>query len=302
MSSEIPSTSGVTSEPRFRNPGHELPEHRQARNQVPLIFKLLDQLDSEALSPEQRIRALRHLKRPLLKLASGLPRPTRPASASVADLPADPTISQRLFSRVCRNLDHILLALDKRRFDPGCRHNDLRCWTIRQLFKFLGYQVDYAVIWGQPLPEGTWQRLHDLFAYLLHRGDIRLGEAPSHRATSFDPELSYKRLLLLGLIPRLAGRVNADHLADLPTWAALTALSDPAGHLGEYGLITVETSKDAPPAHREAPPEDLWRGWVLRAPAAFRTAMGLDAPALSLSAEAPPPAPSFLIPGQRRAG
>jgi hypothetical protein len=302
MSIDPAPSTAPASQPRPTHTGGERPEHRRARNQVPLIFKLLDQLDSEDLSPEQRIRALRHLERPLLQLASGLPRPMRAAGDGVAELALAPTVAQRLFGRVCRNLDNILLALDKRRFQPGCEHDDQRCWTIRRLFKFLGYQVDYAVIWGQPVPEGTWQRLHDLFGYLLHRGDVRPGEAPGQPAAGFDPELLYKRLLLLGLIPGLAGRVNADHLAELPAWAGRTRLCDPAGHLGEYGLIAVETSRDAPAAYRSAPPEDPWRGWVLKVPADFRAAMGLTSPVLTLSPTEPTSPPSFLPPGRRLAG
>ncbi len=262
----------------------EIRESEQIRTQLPLLFKLLSQLDSEDLTPEQRLAAIRHLKRPLMLLAGTMARP-RGVTPELRDGEIAPRLdlAQRLFQRMCRNLDHVLIALDRRRFAAGARDLNNRQWTIRQLLKFLGYQIEYGVLGERPLPPLTWQRLHDLFSYLTERGDVRVGEAPA-TGSHFDPEQDYKRLLLLSLIPELSrGRVLPIGLfGQLPTWAQASRLLAPEAYLGRSGLLVVETSKDAPPRWRQQPVSDTWRGWVLETAPAFLDAVGFQRPVLSL--------------------
>lgn len=261
----------------------EIRESEQSRTQLPLLFKLLSQLDSEDLTPEQRLAAIRHLKRPLMLLAGTMARPRGVTSELRDETAPRLDLAQRLFQRICRNLDHVLIALDRRRFAAGTRDLDNRQWTIRQLLKFLGYQIEYGVLGVRPLPPLTWQRLHDLFSYLTERGDVRVGEAPAP-GSRFDPERAYKRLLLLSLIPELSrGRVLTTALfGQLPTWAQESRLLAPAAYLGRSGLLVVETSKDAPPRWRQQPVADTWRGWVLETAPAFLDAVGFQRPVLSL--------------------
>ena len=48
------------------------PESQWMRSQLPLLNKILDQLDREDLMPRQRVRALRILNRPLLEMVKAL--------------------------------------------------------------------------------------------------------------------------------------------------------------------------------------------------------------------------------------
>lgn len=256
-----------------------------ARSQLPLLYRLLDQLDEEDLGPQQRIRALKILQGTLLETVQSLSRlDGLEADLKVSALTPSPTPAQCLLERMCRNLDHLLLALDRRSFGAGPMDNVDRRWTIRQLIRFLGQQIEHGVLYARPLPPRTWLRLHDLFAYLIARGGLMPGSGGSVLGAGFDPETFYKRLLLLGLCPRLLGAraLEEDVSNQLMRWAIESRLEEPAGRLGEYGLIVVETSRDAPARFRAQPQNDPWRGWVLEPPAEFLAFAGIRRPALSL--------------------
>lgn len=263
------------------------PESEWIRSQLPLLYRILDQLDGEELTPRQRVRALRSLKRPLLEMVRVLSRPdAREPDPKVSALEPSPTSAQRLIERMCRNLDHLLLTLDRRRYQASPADQVDRRWTIRQLFVFLGHQIELGVLRARPWPPGTWQRLHDLFEYLIERQGLQVGRCDAMLGRGFHPEIAYKRLLLLGLFPPFKG---AEQLEDvvanrLTPWAAQSRLAAPEGHLGEYGLIVVETSRDGPPRYRERPVNDPWRGWVLEPPGEFLDFAGIRRPALSLAA------------------
>lgn len=281
-------TAELDSEPSI-SPGSidlpEPPESQWIRSQLPLLYKVLDQLDGMELPPHQRVRALRNIRRPLLGMVRALSYlDDLESDPKVSALSPSPTPAQRLLERMCRNLDHLLLSLDRRRFRDGPADEADRHWTIRQLFRFLGHQVEYGIVGGLPWPPGTWQRLHDLFEYLIERGDLELGTDIWRRGGGFDPETAYKRLLLIGLCPQLGGarRLERQNAGDLMRWAGQTRLVEPAGRLGEYGLLVVETSQDAPPRFREQPANDPWRGWVLEPPAEFLAVAGIRRSSLSL--------------------
>jgi hypothetical protein len=260
-------------------------EGQAAAGQLPLFLKILDQLDREEVPPRQRIEALRSLRRPLLVMVRALSRQdAREPGPKIANLSPSPAPAQRLLERMCRNLDHLLLALDRRRFRVRDSVAAERRWTIHQLFRFLGYQIEYGILANRPWPARTWQRIHDLFEYLIERGDLELGYPGAEPGKGFDPETPYKRLLLLSLVPRLRGtrRLDPATSKNLTAWAGQTRLVDPAGRLGDYGLLVVESSRDAPARFRAQPADDPWRGWTLEPPAEFLAFAGIERPSLSL--------------------
>jgi hypothetical protein len=261
-------------------------EGRWVRSQLPLLYKILDQLDREDLTPQQRIRALQNLRRPLLEMVGVLSRAEATESnPKVSPLSPSPTPAQRLIERMCRNLDHLLLTLDRRRFQGGPADDEGRRWTIRQLFVYLGHQIEYGILWSHPWPQRTWQHLHDLFEYLMERRDLQLDTSGWNIGRGFDPETAYKRLLLLSLCPRFAGtrRLDRDTAESLTRWASQTRLVEPAGRLGEYGLLVVETSRDCPPRFRAQPADDPWRGWALEPPPEFLAFAGIQRSSLRLA-------------------
>lgn len=260
-------------------------QNQWVKGQLPLFLKILDQLDREEVPPRHRIQAIRSLRRPLLGMVRALYRQeVREPDPKVASLSPSPTPAQRLLERMCRNLDHLLLALDRRRFRGDDSDAADRRWTIHQLFRFLGYQVEYGILGDRPWPARTWQRLHDLFEYLIERGDLEPGNPCSESRKGFDPETAYKRLLLLSLAPRLrgTGRLDPATSEDLAAWGERTRLVEPAGRLGDYGLLVVESSRDAPARFRPQPADDPWRGWVLEPPTEFLAFAGIERPSLSL--------------------
>lgn len=256
------------------------------RSQLPLLHKILDQLDAGDLTPQQQVGALRNLRRPLLEMVKVLSHPdTWESDPKVLSLTPSPTSAQRLLERMCRNLDHLLLALDQRRYRASLTDQADRHWTIQQLFVFLGNQIELSVLGTQPCPPRTWQRLHDLFAYLIEREGLRPETGSADLGWSFDPETAYKRALLLGLLPgrRAVQRPYKKLKNQVTRWAIETRLAAPEGHLGEYGLIVVETSRDGPPRLRTQPVNDPWRGWVLEPPREFLDFLGIHRPALALT-------------------
>jgi hypothetical protein len=246
----------------------------------------LDHLDEEDLTPRQRIRTLSRLKRPLLEMVEALSRlGPKGSDPKVSALEPSPSSGRHLIERVCRNLDHLLQDLDRGRFRAKPKDDEDWRWTIRQLFAFLGRQIEQGILEARPWPPRTWLRLHDLFEYLIERGGLELGTGSSNLGRGFDPETVYKRLLLLGLCPQLVGarKLDEDVANQLMRWAIESRLVEPSGRLGEYGLILVETSQDAPARFRAQPQDAPWRGWVLEPPADFLAFAGLRRPSLSLA-------------------
>jgi hypothetical protein len=268
-----------------KDPPHQA-DSQWVRVRLSHLNELLERLDEGDQGPQQRVRALATLRRPILGMVKTLSRlDAKGPGSKVSALAPYPTPAQRLIERMCRNLGHLLVALDHRRFlaEPG--EGEDRRWTIRQLFAFLGLQIEWAILQAQPCPPHTWQRLHDLFEYLIERGGLELGTGSSDIGKGFDPETAYKRLLLLSLCPSLEGlrRLDGPVANQIMRWAIESHLAEPAGHLGEYGLIAVETSQDGPPRFREQSVNDPWRGWVLEPPAEFLAFARFRRPSLSLA-------------------
>lgn len=261
------------------------PESQRVRSQLQLLYKILDHLVDEDLTPRQHIRALQNLKRPLLEMVATLSRLDGPESdPKVSTLWPSPIPAQRLLERICRNLDQLLRSLDRRRHHAGPTDDADRRWTIRQLIRLLGQQIEYGILWARSWPPGTWAHLHDLFAYLVERRGLALGTGSSDLGRGFDPETAYTRLLLLSLCPQLVGtrQLPGDLANQLTRWAIESRLTRLAGRSGESGLIIVETAEDGPPRFAEQPTSRAWRGWVLEPPLEFLAFAGIRRTTLSL--------------------
>lgn len=261
------------------------PGSQWARAQLPLLRKILSRLSGTELTPHQRVQTLRTLRQPLTELVRALFQlEESQRDPKVATLHPAPSDGQQLLDQMCQSLDHLLLTLDRRRFRTSETIEGDRRWTIRQLLLSLGYQIEHGILAERPWPPRTWQRLHDLFAYLIERDGLRLGSGDSGLGRAFDPETLYKRLLLLGLCTGLRGarRLDSEVSNQLTRWAVETRLDQPTAHLGECGLILVETSKDSPAHWQRHPLSHPWRGWVLEAPQGFLAFAGFQRSPLSL--------------------
>ena len=236
---------------------------------APRFLVKLDALSRVALGSTERFDVLRELKRPLLKLAVALPQPMG-ASPRAADEAL--TLEQRLYCLMVRNLRQALQDLDYARDSYSAEVDKRRRWLLRNLFSFLGRQVEYGMLWGRPLPGHTWQTLHDLYSYVAVR---RIGRSAGSRRSrgkqDFDPALEYRRLLLIGLTGVLLEewRVNTDLFEQAAVWAADTRLAESDAYVGEFQVFVVETSRDKPPARIPGSLTESFRGWILLAPDAY---------------------------------
>jgi hypothetical protein len=213
---------------------------------------------------ETRYRMLRALKGAVLQVASVLPKGQPASGTTLGGL----SLEQRLYDAMMCNCKRLLQNMDRVRYGYGEAGERHRYWAIRNSFRFIGRQVIYAVQHGRPWPKGLWQDLHDLYVYLVVRGQH--GET---RITSggrdFDPEQAYKRLLVVGLVADLVDRRRLDGsvLARLGPIADKCSLVEPDVRLGEHGLTLVEVSCDRHTRLKTERLEDPFRGWVLQTPA-----------------------------------
>lgn len=237
---------------------------RGVRHAGPTLVVTLENLRKTDLTASRRITILSLLKTPLLKTCAGLPKPR------VADPSAGVTMEQRLLRLMFVNLDQALHQLDKSHPLPNARQHQQRLWLIRNLLRFAGRQLRYALQWQTPLAAGTWRDLHELYGYLTQRRPNALWDldAPAPPAADFEYEAEYKMLLLLGLAatvqPTTARR--AAWQDNLPVWAAQTRLEDPHNRLGRLRVWVVEVAADGPPRQLAGSLDLPFRGWVLEPP------------------------------------
>jgi hypothetical protein len=183
-----------------------------------------------------------------------------------------PTLTQRVDGLMESNLKQALTTLDRsgQAFEPGAAAD--RQWLVRQLFLFLGRQIEDSVRSDRPWVPGVWLELHDLYFYLTRRPDVgpTEGQAPTH--ASFDPETEYKRLLLLGLIKSaLAPGQRSDRVFHaLTVWARESAIREPGAYDGAFGIYIVQISKDAPPRESAAVIDVGLNCWVLEPAQGFK--------------------------------
>ena len=247
---------------------------------VPELILILGQLPSAQLEVQARCHALRKLERAVVQVAAAL-APGMGAAAGAGGQPtplsrgrsAALSLEQRLYAAMAHNCVHLLHELDHGQGFFSDEHARGRAWAIRVAFRFFSRELLYAVKAGRAWPAGAWLALHELFVYLVMRGSVRPhGESPVLDEDEFDPELAYKRLLLIGLVADLCGcaRIDREVAVRLRHLAADARLIASDGLVGESGLILVDVGLDRPAQLRSGSLDDPFRGWVLRVPDAFQ--------------------------------
>lgn len=242
---------------------------RGVRQAGPALVLTLENLRKAELAASRRITILSLLKVPVLKTCAGLPKPYADA-AGATEAAHGLTMEQRLGRLMFVNLDRALHQLDKEHPVPDERRQQQRLWLIRNLFRFAGRQIRYAIQWQTVLPAGAWRDLHELYLYLTSRRPHSLWDLDAQRPilSEFDHEIEYKTLLLLGLAAKLKDSApRSEYFLDgLPAWAAQTRLEDPHNRLGRLRLFLVEVSSDEPPRQLAGSLDMAFRGWVLEPP------------------------------------
>jgi hypothetical protein len=234
---------------------------------LPELILKLDRLAKTAMPAPKRVEALQALKRPLLKMVASLPKPasTPPEGASETLM-----LEQRIYCLTVKNLKQALLDNDGSAESYSAEMDKRRRWTMRNLLRFLGRQIEFAVLWNRTIPSHTWQELHDLHTYATVRGYARprsrAASLRSSRVSDFAPQREYLRLLLLGLAAHQlgGGRMSPVLVDQIASWAGESRLVEPEAHLGELGLFLVELSVDAPPRQIPGALTDTFRGWILQ--------------------------------------
>jgi hypothetical protein len=234
---------------------------------LPQLIMRLAYLSRQDLEPNVRLDLMRVYKRPVLKAAAALPNPNPRLPFGGFRSDQGLTAEQRLDILMRENLKRLFQDLDRKRYTATAATEDNRHWVLRNRFKFLRRQVRYALLARRDCPTHTWQDAHDLFVYLVIRGNVQLNEfaAVDVFDEDFDPETEYKRLLLMGHAHAcdLPGDALLTLLHHLPDWARRSRLTDPGGHVGEFNLMQVEVSKDRPLRINPSSLDEGFRGWVL---------------------------------------
>jgi len=242
------------------------------RQVLPELILILEQLPHARLDVQDRYHALRKLQPAVLRVAQAMtPRRLAPRAGAPAR-PASLSLEQRLYAGMATNCGYLLHELDHGQGFFSEEHARGRAWAVRIAFRFYSRDLLYAVKTGRAWPAGAWLALHELFVYLVMRGSVRLhAESPTLEEGEFDPELAYKRLLLIGLVTDLFGceRMNALVVGQLRAMAGGARLVAADGLVGESGLILVDVGLDCPPQLRGGSLDDPFRGWVLRVPEEF---------------------------------
>jgi hypothetical protein len=234
---------------------------------LPALILRLDRLAEMELEPEVLLELMRLYKRPVLKACAALPNPDPRLPCGGFDKAAGLTSEQRLDRLMRINLNRLFQDLDRRRYRCAAATEENRHWVLRNLFKFMRRQVRYAMLAQRACPRQTWQDLHDLFVYLVIRGNVQLdtGVEVDLFDDGFEAETEYKRLLLLGHAQQLglAGQAALDLLPRLREWSRKSRLSDPGVHLGHLDLLLVEVAQDRSLRVNDAGLREGFRGWVL---------------------------------------
>jgi hypothetical protein len=253
---------------------------------LPGLILKLDTLGKVSLPALQRVELLRLFNKPVLKILASLPKPVIAATqASPGAAPAGLTLEQRLLRLMQINLKQALYDLFKVEFsDDDDAADNARAWTSSSLFDFMERQIRYGVDWRVPWPPGTWQDLHDVFAFLsarvptqvLSTSEFDMDGSGMSRPRSLDAENVYKRLLLLGLASQFKPNCcdDPDLSKNLDVWAAESRLDEPERRVWDIGVYMVEVGRDVPPRHYPGVLEDTFHGWVLEPARGFLAYVG----------------------------
>lgn len=213
---------------------------------VTLIITELDRITRADLPVTKRLALLREWKRPLVKAIIKLPKPSAPTDSKTQA--SGQTLQQRLFFVMARALRQTLQELDRRRSGTYRGDDEDRHWVVRNLFRFLGRQIRYGIDWNRALPKQTWLDLHDLFVYLVVRGEVDRLRRPGvgfHGGLRLNVEVEYKRLLLLGLADKMTSRraETSEYFDLLKRWANDSGL-EPADGRDVAGGVLIDVSRD----------------------------------------------------------
>jgi hypothetical protein len=238
------------------------------RQALPLLLVELDRLRGARMDADDRVELMEVLKKPVLKAAASLPKPSPGSRTAERTADGGLTLEQRLIHLMIANLRRALYEYDRAQGSRLVEDDGRRTWLLQQIFRFFVRQLRYAVDWERPWPTHTWQDLHDLFVYLVVRGSVLLdsGFTVAVFDDEFDVATEYKRLLLLGLVDELTLRADTSdayfHL--LKRWSGDSSLVEPEKVRGREGVIQVQVTTDNPPQVHRGKLEASFRGWVLQ--------------------------------------
>jgi len=223
---------------------------RQRTSVVKLIVKL-EQLARVGVPTSRRIYLLRKVDAMIADVEKHFTLPI--AATGQSQPPQGILIEHRIYSLMAKNLKLALLDLDRSTTARALASAEDRPWLIRRLFGFLARSIELSMTTGRPWAQGIWSELHELYYYVLYRQDAEIDETREIRDMTFDPELEYKRLLLLGLARQMGKIVDSmpELMQRIPMWARQTRLKEPRIYEGTFGVYLVDITKDVPA--RECP-------------------------------------------------
>ena len=223
---------------------------RQRTSVVKLIVKL-EQLARVGVPTSRRIYLLRKVDAMIADVEKHFTLPI--AATGQSQPPQGILIEHRIYSLMAKNLKLALLDLDRSTTARALASAEDRPWLIRRLFGFLARSIELSMTTGRPWAQGIWSELHELYYYVLYRQDAEIDETREIRDMTFDPELEYKRLLLLGLARQMGKIVDSmpELMQRIPMWARQTRLKEPRIYEGTFGVYLVDITKNVPA--RECP-------------------------------------------------
>ncbi|MCG6859835.1 MAG: hypothetical protein LJE70_00880 [Chromatiaceae bacterium] len=239
---------------------------------IPQLIVKLDRMSRVAMPAALRREILRELSRLLLTAVAALPKIAGNGVSRDHGGVDILLLEQRIYCLMVKNLKQVLRDLDASMDVYSAVTDERRRWTVRQLFRFLGRQIELSLFGDVSLPCHTWQELHELYIYSVSRDIIFPGEIGRQGGRKgFDPERAYKRLLLLSIAGRLVRNPPwSEFVRDkIGHWVADTTLESPDAFIGEADLFVVDASTDSPPRQLKRKLVEPFRGWVLRRPSGF---------------------------------
>jgi hypothetical protein len=248
---------------------------------VNLVLKL-EELGRVRLEVSRRLAVVLRLLPVVEDLADELPRePTGGPAPQGADAPPL-SLEQRLWCQSFVNLQRTLEDLDSARGAQVRDRDWARLWLLGALLHCLGRQLELSLGGREPLPPGTWQRAHDLYAYYSARvaAAPRLGDLAGRTGWELDIPTAYKRLLVLGVLGQYGPREllldpgTGHPPAFVADWARRSKLQEPGVYFGVLGTLLVEISSDRPPHRVPGALGSVERAWVLRPPKELLAVLG----------------------------
>ena len=247
----------------------EVADKPRPRTSVVKLIVKLEQLAKVGVPTLRRIQLLRtfdaridEIERQIAKHSGARSRTSNPAQGLC--------IEHRLDCLMTQNLKLALVALDRSLDTRAQAAPEDRPWLIRRLFDFFAKSIELSLVERQPWAPGVWVEMHELYFYLLYRQDAGIDEVREWPDETFDPELAYKRLLLLGLVAQVRDIPDlSELLRQLPAWAEQARLKDPRIYGGVFNVYLVEIAKDQPPALCPNVVQATSGAWILELPRPF---------------------------------